>query len=154
MQIGMISIVSEVVEVATRGSSTSMSWSPYKGAMGLEVIYGSPDVGIAPRKGKERVRCIPKSESSESGDRDDGDESQPSLGMDPVGDHSHHPPASSSQGQSGGDGGHFEAPMERARKQVKGLAKVGNNMQATVLHGNMYEVIESMRQQPVSNFIV
>ena len=64
------------------------------------------------------MRRIPHLESSESGDRDDGDESQPSLGMDSVGDHSFHPPASSSQGQSSGDGSHFESPMERAQRQV------------------------------------
>ena len=154
VQIGMMSIVNECMEVATGGSSTSVSGSLCRRAMDLEVTHGSPDVGIAPRKGKGRVRRIPQSESSESGDRDDGDESQPSLGMDSVGDHSHHPPASSSQGQSSGDGGHFESPMERARRQVKGLTKVGNNVQATLLHGNMYEVIESMRRQPVSKAVL
>ena len=36
--------------------------------------------------------------------------------------------------------------MERAQKQVQGLTKVGNNVQSTWFHGNMYEVIESMRR--------
>ena len=58
---------------------------------------------------------------------DDDDESKPALEMNLVRDHSHHPLASSSQGQSVGDGGHFESPMERARRQVKDLKKIGNN---------------------------
>ena len=37
--------------------------------------------------------------------------------------------------------------MEHARRQVKGLTKVGNNVQATLLHVLMYEVVESMRRQ-------
>ena len=146
VQIGMMSIVSEVVKVATGGSSISVSGSSCRGAMDLEVFQCSHDVGIAQRKGKRRVRRIPQSESS--------DESQPLFGMDSVGVHSHHPHGSSSQGQSIGDGGHFESPMERARRQVKGLTKVGNNVQATLLHGNIYEVIESMRRQPVSKTII
>jgi hypothetical protein len=31
-----------------------------------------------------------------------------------------------------------------------GMTKVGNNVQATLLHRNMYEVIHRMRRQPVS----
>lgn len=42
------------MEVATEVSSTSVSDSLCRGAMDLEVTHGSPDVGIAPRKGKKR----------------------------------------------------------------------------------------------------
>ena len=142
------------MDVATGGSSISVLGSTYKGAMDLDVSHRLPDIGIVPRKGKERVRRIHESESSESGDRNDGDESQPSFGMDSVGNHSHHPSASSSQSRSSGDGGHFGSPVERARRQVKGMMKVGNNVQATLFHGNMYEVIKSMRQEPVSKVVL
>jgi hypothetical protein len=138
-----MSIVGEAMEVVAGVSSTSVSESPRRGAMDLEATHGSLDVGIAPRKGRGRLRRIFQSQSGQSGDRDDGDDSQPMLGMDSLG---HHPPSSSSQGQSSGDGGHFESPMERARRQVKGLTKVGNNMQTTLLHDNMYEVIDRMRR--------
>ena len=37
--------------------------------------------------------------------------------------------------------------------QVEGLTKVGNNVQATLLHGDMYEVMKSMRRQPISKAI-
>ena len=77
-----------------------------------------------------------------------------SLEMDSVGDYSHHLHAYSSQGQSNGDEGHFESPIELARMQVKGLTKVGNNVQATLLHGDMYEVIENMRRQPISKAVL
>lgn len=54
-----MSIVSEDTEVATRGSSTSVSGSLCRGAMDLEATHVSFDVGIAPKKGNGRVRCIP-----------------------------------------------------------------------------------------------
>ena len=87
-------IVNKVVEVTTSGSSTSVTGSPCRGAMDLEVTHGSPNVGITPRKGTGRVWRIPLSESNERGDRDNGNESHPQLGMDSVGDHRKHLPAS------------------------------------------------------------
>jgi hypothetical protein len=159
----VISIVGVAMEVAAGVSSTSISESPSRGAMDLKDSQGSPNVGIAPRKGRGRLRRISQSLSGRSADCDDGDDSQPPLGWDSVGDGSqpmlgmdsvgHHPPSNSSQGQSSGDGCHFESPMERARRQVKGLSKVGNNVQATLFHGNMYEVVDRMRPQSVSKAV-
>jgi hypothetical protein len=98
VQIHMISIVGEVVEVGIGVSSASVFGSLCKETMDLEVTGGSPDVGIGPRKGRRRLRPISQSRSRESGDRDDGHDLQPPLGMDSVGDDSHHPPGSYNQG--------------------------------------------------------
>lgn len=44
--------------------------------------------------------------------------------------------------------------MKRVQRQVKGLTKVKNNVQVTLLHDNMYDINVSMRQQSVSKAIL
>jgi hypothetical protein len=39
-------------------------------------------------------------------------------------------------------------PLERARRQVIGLTKAGDNVHAGLIHGNLNELIEKMRKNP------